>query len=148
MSQVIVADVAAPVVLSQTGNIWVLVSIIPVEMLVIFLCLKSSEIALGFSRLFVAVLVANIATSIVGIPLLFYDRFSIKSGSEAIILLISFLLSFYIESVIYSIFFKTQNINSIFSQTKKLPRCKIVLFSLLSNLSSYIIIFYFGLIST
>jgi hypothetical protein len=148
MSQVIVADVAAPVVLSQTGNIWVLVSIIPVEMLVIFLCLKSSEIALGFSRLFVAVLVANIATSIVGIPLLFYDRFSIKSGSEAIILLISFLLSFYIESVIYSIFFKTQNINSIFSQTKKLPRCKIVLFSLLSNLASYIIIFYFGLIST
>ncbi len=148
MSQVIVADVAAPVVLSQTGNIWVLVSIIPVEMLVIFLCLKSSEIALGFSRLFVAVLVANIATSIVGIPLLFYDRFSIKSGSEAIILLISFLLSFYIEFVIYSIFFKTQNINSIFSQTKKLPRCKIVLFSLLSNLASYIIIFYFGLIST
>ena len=148
MSQVIVADVAAPVVLSQTGNIWVLVSIIPVEMLVIFLYLKSSEIALGFSRLFVAVLVANIATSIVGIPLLFYDRFSIKSGSEAIILLISFLLSFYIESVIYSIFFKTQNINSIFSQTKKLPRCKIVLFSLLSNLASYIIIFYFGLIST
>jgi len=41
MSQVIVADVAVPVVLSQTGNIWVLVSIIPVEMLVIFLCLKS-----------------------------------------------------------------------------------------------------------
>ncbi len=149
MSQVIVADVAAPVVLSQTGNIWVVVSIIPVEMLVIFLCLKSSEIALGFSRWFVAVLVANIATSIVGLPLLlFNDPFSIKSGSEAIILLISFLLSFYIESVIYSIFFKTQNINSIFSQTKKLPRCKIVLFSLLSNLASYIIIFYFGLIST
>jgi hypothetical protein len=147
MSQVIVADVAAPVVLSQTGNIWVLVSIIPVEMLVIFLCLKSSEIALGFSRLFVAVLVANIATSIVGIPLLFYDRFSIKSGSEAIILLISFLLSFYIESVIYSIFFKTQKINSIFSQTKKIPRCKIVLFSCLSNLASYII-FSLALIST
>jgi hypothetical protein len=147
MSQVIVGDVAAPVVLSQTGNIWVLVSIIPVEMLVIFLCLKSSEIALSFSRLFVAVLVANIATSIVGIPLLFYDRFSIKSGSEAIILLISFLLSFYIESVIYSIFFKTQKINSIFYQTKKIPRCKIVLFSLLSNLASYII-FYFALIST
>jgi len=147
MSQVIVADVAAPVVLSQTGNIWVLVSIIPVEMLVIFLCLKSSEIALGFSRLFVAVLVANIATSIVGIPLLFYDRFSLKSGSEAIILLISFLLSFYIESVIYSIFFKTQKINSIFSQTKKIPRCKIVLFSCLSNLASYII-FSLALIST
>ena len=136
MSQVIVADVAAPVVLSQTGNIWVLVSIIPVEMLVIFLCLKSLEIAMGFSRLLVAVLVANIAPSIVGIPLLFYDRFSIKSGSEAIILLISF-LSFYIEFVIYSIFF----------QTKKIPNDQILLFSFLSNLASYIIL-YLALIFT
>lgn len=147
MSQVIVADVAAPVVLSQTGNIWVLVSIIPVEMLVIFLCLKSLEIAMGFSRLLVAVLVANIAPSIVGIPLLFYDRFSIKSGSEAIILLISFLPSFYIESVIYSIFFKTQKINSIFFQTKKIPSDQILLFSFLSNLASYIIL-YLALIFT
>jgi hypothetical protein len=116
----------------------VFVSIIPVEMLVIFLCLKSSEIAIGFSTLFVAVLVANIATSIVGIPLLFDETFSRdRDGSWTISLLISFLLSFYIESVIYSIFFKTKNI----------PRCKIVLFSCLSNLASYII-FYLALIST
>ena len=97
MSQVIVADVAAPFFLSQTGNILVFASIIPVEVLVIFLCLKSSEIAIGFSRLFVPVLVANIATSIVGLPLLlFHDPFSID-GSETLILLISsFLLSSYI----------------------------------------------------
>ncbi len=42
MSQVIVADITAPFFLSQTGNILVFFSIIPVEMLVIFLCLKSS----------------------------------------------------------------------------------------------------------
>lgn len=140
MSQLIVADMAAPVVVSQTGNIWVFVSIIPVEMLVIFWCLKSSEIAMGFSRLFVAVLVANIATSIVGLPLLlFNDPFSLD-GSAIIILLISFLLSFYIESVIYSIFLKTKKIHSIFFKTKKIPRGKIVLFSFLSNLASYIIL--------
>lgn len=131
MSQVILADIAVPFFMSQTGNILVLVSIIPVEMLVIFICLKSSEIAIGFSRLFVAVLVANIATSIVGLPLLlFNDPFSID-GSETLILLISsFLLSSYIESVIYGIFFKTNNI----------PRSQIVLFSGLSNLASYIIL--------
>ena len=147
MSQLIIANVAAPFVLSQTGNILIFFSIILVEMLVIFLCLKSLEIAMGFSRLLVAVLVANIAPSIVGIPLLFYDRFSIKSGSEAIILLISFLPSFYIESVIYSIFFKTQKINSIFFQTKKIPSDQILLFSFLSNLASYIIL-YLALIFT
>ncbi|MEG4235709.1 hypothetical protein QUA40_27160 [Microcoleus sp. Pol11C3] len=136
MSQVILADIAAPFFLSQTGNILVIVTIIPVEMLVIFLCLKSSEIAIGFSRLFVAVLVANIATSIVGIPLLFNGGFS-RADSEIIILLISFVLSFYIEYVIYSIFFKTQNI----------PRSKIFLFSFLSNLASYMI-FFLALIST
>ena len=137
MSQLIIANVAAPFVLSQTGNILIFFSIILVEMLVIFLCLKSLEIAMGFSRLLVAVLVANIAPSIVGIPLLFYDRFSIKSGSEAIILLISFLPSFYLEFVIYSIFF----------QTKKIPNDQILLFSFLSNLASYIIL-YLALIFT
>ncbi|WP_445172148.1 hypothetical protein [Microcoleus sp.] len=136
MSQVIVADVAAPFFLSQTGNILVFVSIIPVEMLVICLCLKSSEIAIDFSRLFVAVLVANIATSIVGIPLLFNDTFFIDA-SVTINLLISFLLSFSIESVIYGIVFKAENV----------PRGQIVLFSCLSNLASYIIL-YLAIISS
>ena len=40
MSQLIIANVAAPLVLSQTGNILVFVSIIPVEMLVLFACLN------------------------------------------------------------------------------------------------------------
>jgi Type IV pilin-like G and H, putative len=138
MSQLIVANVAAPFVLSQTGNILLFVSIIPVEMIVIFLCLKFSEITISFSRLFIAVLVANIATSIVGIPLLFNATvlFSI-SGIGMMILLISFLLSFCIESIIYGIVLKVKNI----------PRCKIVQFSCLSNLASYII-FYLALIST
>lgn len=139
MSQLIIANVAATYVLSQTGNILIFVSIIPVEMLFIFLCLKSLEIAISFSRLLIAVLVANIATSIVGIPLLFNaaDMFLIAG---TIILPISFLLSFGIESVIYGIVLKN----------KKIPKCKIVQFSCLSNLASYIIFFlaliftYFG----
>jgi len=137
MPQVIVADIAGPVVLSQTGNIWVFVSIIPVEMLVIFLCLKSWEIAMGFSRLLVPVLVANIATSIVGLPLLLFNAPFSLDELGTIILLISFLLSSYIESVIYGIFFKTNNI----------PRDQIVLFSRLSNLASYLIL-CLALIST
>ena len=138
MSQLIVANVAAPFVLSQTGNILLLISIIPIEMFVIFLCLKSSEIAISFSRLFIAVLVANIATSVVGIPFLF-NLSSLVSIYQIgmTILLISFLLSLGIESIIYGIFLKAERI----------PRCKIVQFSCLSNLASYIF-FYFALIST
>ncbi len=132
MSQLIIANVAAPFVLSQTGNILVFVSIIPVEMLVIFMCLKVLGIAISFSRLLIAVLVANIATSIVGIGFVFNVPFS---GLVMEVLLISFLLSFSIESIIYGIILKAKNI----------PRCKIVQFSCLSNLASYII-FYFALI--
>lgn len=136
MSQLIIANVAAPFVLSQTGNILVFVSIIPVEMLVIFLCLKSSKIAISFSRLLIAVLVANIATSVVGIPFLFNISYLVFIFG-IVFLLISFLLSFSIESIIYGIVLKSENI----------PRCKIVQFSCLSNLASYII-FYLALIFT
>ncbi len=127
---------AAPFVLSQTGNILVFVSIIPVEMLVIFLCLKSSEIAISFSRLFIAVVVANIATSVVGIPFLFNISYLVFIFG-IVFLLISFLLSLSIESIIYGIVLKSKNI----------PRCTIVQFSCLSNLASYII-FSFALFST
>jgi hypothetical protein len=126
MSQSIIANVAATYVLSQTGNISVFVSIIPVEMLFIFLCLKSLGIAISFSRLLIAVLVANIATSIVGIGFVFKQP---VSGLVIEMLSISFLLSFSIESIIYGFILKSKNI----------PRCKIVQFSCLSNLASYII---------
>ncbi|MDQ2098275.1 MAG: type IV pilin-like G/H family protein [Tychonema bourrellyi B0820] len=134
MSQLIIANVAAPFVLSQTGSILLFVSIIPIEMFVLFLCLKSSGIAITFPRLFIAVLVTNIATSILGIPLVFAQPISSLLME---ILSISFLLSFSIESIIYGIILKAKNI----------PRCKIVQFSSLSNLASYII-FYLALIST
>jgi Type IV pilin-like G and H, putative len=136
MSQLIVANVAAPFVLSQTGNILLFVSIIPVEMAVIFLCLKSSEDAISFSRLFIPVLVANIATSVVGIPFCFnMTTYVFLLG--IVLLPISFLLSFCMESIIYGIVLKTERI----------PKCKIVQFSCLSNLASYII-FFFALIFT
>lgn len=138
MSQLIIANVAAPFILSQTGNILIFFSIIPVEMLVIFLCLKFSEITIDLSRLFITVLVANIATSIVGIPLLFnLTTLVFIAQIGTIFLLISFLISFCIESGIHDIFLKDEYI----------PRYKIVQFSFLSNLASYII-FYLALIST
>jgi hypothetical protein len=67
MSQLIIANMAAPFVLSQTGSIWLFVSIIPVEMLVVFLCLKLLGTAISFFRLFEVVLAANIATTMLGI---------------------------------------------------------------------------------
>jgi Type IV pilin-like G and H, putative len=130
MSQLIIANVAAPFVLSQTGSILLFVSIIPVEMLVVFLCLKLLGIAISFFRLFEVVLAANIATTMLGIFLLSGP----SSASIEVIglsLLIGFMFSFSIEAVIYGRFFARENF--------ELSRCQIILFSLLSNLASYII---------
>jgi Type IV pilin-like G and H, putative len=139
MSQLIIANMAAPFFLSQTGNIWLFVSIIPVEMIVLFLCLKFAKIAISFPRLFIPVLVANIATSILGMPLVLSTLmpkkfFSLPSDINNISkksLAICLILSFIIESVIYDCFFARENF--------ELSRYQIILFSLLSNLASYMI---------
>ncbi|MFB8795031.1 MAG: type IV pilin-like G/H family protein [Microcoleus sp.] len=131
MSQLIIANVAAPFVLSKTGNIFIFLSIIPVEMLVIWVCFKRSKITISFSRLFIAVLVANTATSILGIPLVFNSVSSSPIVGYAIFPT-SFILSFVIESAIYGIFFTTRQI----------PICKTILASFLSNLASYTFFFF------
>ena len=130
MSQLIIANVAAPFVLSQTGSIWLFVSIIPVEMLVVFLCLKFSGIAINFFSLFKVVLAANITTTMLGIFLLSAPG-SASLDVIGLYLLIGFMFSFSIEAVIYAKIFE----NSSF----ELSQCQIILFSLLSNLASYII---------
>jgi len=132
MSQLIIANVAAPFLLSNTGNIWIFISIIPVEMLVIFLFFKLSEITIRFSRLFIAVFVANTATSILGIPLVFNGMIAGSPVTKNGVLLFSFILSFLIESKIYGFFFKT----------KQIPKSQIRLASFLSNLASYTIFFF------
>jgi|GEM_PF-2326306 Type IV pilin-like G and H, putative len=132
MSELILANIAAPFLLSKTGNIFIALSIIPVEILVILLFFKTSEITINFSRLFIAVLVANTATSILGIPLIFNSIIASSPGTALVVLPISFILSFLIESAIYGIFF----------QTKHIPRGKIILASFLSNFASYTIFFF------
>jgi Type IV pilin-like G and H, putative len=131
MSQLIIANIAAPFVLSKTGNIFIFLSIIPVEMLVIWVCFKRSEITISFSRLFIAVLVANTATSILGIPLVF-NSVSSSPITGYTIFPTSFILSFVIESAIYGIFFTT----------KQIPICKTILASFLSKLASYTFFFF------
>jgi hypothetical protein len=101
-------------------------------MLVIWVCFKLSKITISFSRLFIAVLVANAITSILGIPLIFNSIIASSPGTAVVVLPISFILSFLIESAIYGIFF----------QRKQIPRSKIILASFLSNLASYTIFFF------
>ncbi|HAT13559.1 MAG TPA: hypothetical protein DCS91_08310 [Microcoleaceae bacterium UBA11344] len=131
MSQLIIANIAAPFVLSKTGNIFVFLSIIPVEMLVIWVCFKLSKITISFSRLFIAVLVANTATSILGIPLIFNFSIAPTPVVAEFVLPISFILSLWIEYTIYKSFF-----------FKQIPRGKI-LASFFSNLASYTIFWFF-----
>jgi hypothetical protein len=132
MSQLIIANIAAPFVLSKTGNIFIFLSIIPVEMLVIWVCFKRSKITISFSRLFIAVLVANTATSILGIPLIFNSLIASSPVTAVLVLPISFILSLWIEYTIYKSFF-----------FKQIPRGKIILASFFSNLASYTIFWFF-----
>jgi hypothetical protein len=57
--------------LSLTDSLLIVLCIIPIEMLVIWLVFKFDRIAINFYRLLIAVLLANIATSIIGIPFLY-----------------------------------------------------------------------------
>ncbi len=131
MPGLFIANIAAPFILSVTGNIFIFLSIIPVEMIVIWLFFYwVSKIKIAFPRLLIAVLSANTVTSILGIPLV-YNIFI--SGSPIVILLvlpISFVLSFLIESIIY---------NSLLKKTYQISRLRILISSFLSNLSSYTI---------
>ena len=107
--------------------------------LVLFLCLKFSRIAIDFDELFNVILRANIVTSILGIPLVFSTLVhkNIPSSPGDLnnfsreFLAICFILSFIIEARIYRRFFVSEYL--------ELPRCQIILFSLLSNLASYMI---------
>lgn len=128
MSQLIIANIAAPFLLSKTGNIFIFLSIIPVEMLVIWICFKLSKITISFSRLLIAVLLANAITSILGIPLIFNFSIAPTPVVAEFVLPISFILSLWIEYRIYKIFF-----------FKQIPRGKIILAAFFSNLASYTI---------
>jgi Type IV pilin-like G and H, putative len=162
MSQLIIANMAAPFFLSQTGNIWLFVSIIPVEMLVIFLCFKSLKITIGFAWLFLAVLVANIATSILGAPLMFSTLTPRGVHSPGSFLGAPLMFSTLTPRGVHSPGSFNDITNSIIpvllicfilsfrieaaiygmfwaNQNFQLPKSKRIRFSLLSNLASYII---------
>lgn len=132
MNTLILANVAAPYILSKTGNILIFMSIIPIEMLVISICFKLSKLTISFSRLFIAVLIANIATSIIGIPLIFNNVISPSPIITLFVLPISFILSFIIETITYSIFIRGKHI----------PKLKVILAYFLSNLASYIVFLF------
>jgi hypothetical protein len=117
MSELIIANSIAPIVVSKEGGILIFISIFPVEMVIIWLVLQPP-----ISRLFIRVLVANIATSILGIPFLFMVSNQNAAGH---LLPFSFLISFLIESLIYKGFFKRSG-------------WRILVASFASNLVSYI----------
>jgi len=119
MAELIIANSIAPIIITREGGIFIFFSIIPVEMLVIWLILQPS-----IPRLFIGVLVANIASSIIGIPFVFMVS---NSNLVESFVLFGFLSSFLIESAIYRGFFKQKSC------------LKIIVASFVSNVVSYAI---------
>lgn len=134
MPRLLLANIAAPLILSTTGNVLIFLSMIPVEMLILGLFFNLVlKIGVSFPRLLIVVLVANIATSIIGIPLIYNPLIAPSPIVIFLVLPISLLLSFYIESIIYIPFLKTRY---------HLSRLKLLAASFWSNLASYTIFFF------
>lgn len=134
MPGLLLANIAAPLILSTTGNVFIFLSIIPVEMLILGLFFNLVlKIEVSFPRLLIVVLVANIATSLIGIPLIYNQLISPSPIVIFLVLPISLLLSFYIESIIYIPFLRTRY---------HLSRSKLLLASFWSNLASYTIFLF------
>jgi len=127
---IFLANVAVPRLLTLTGNVAIVFSIIPVETLVIWSLFKFTfKAKIGLPKVLIMTLVANIATSIIGFPFAFNSVYASRTGFSGLFLLFS--LSWLIEWVLYISLFKPKN--------NRHPEGKLLLASFLSNLASYAI---------
>ncbi|MGA9380679.1 MAG: hypothetical protein WBV73_18095 [Phormidium sp.] len=116
--------------LSLTGSLLIVLCIIPIELLVIWLFLKFNRITINFYRLLIGVLLANIASSIIGIPFVYnnyiYNNYS-STGFVGVFLIVNFLISWLFESMIYIGFLQ-----------RRIPLFKIIQAAFAGNLVSYL----------
>ncbi len=126
----IFANIAAPTIVTRTGNIFAVLSIIPLECLVLWLLFHYFfKIKIGIPRLLITVIVANIITSIIGVPFAFNNSFANSAGSAIMILPLLFAFTWFIEGIIYLPLLKSKN--------NKPSKGKLRIASLLANLASY-----------
>ncbi|MEQ8998499.1 MAG: type IV pilin-like G/H family protein [Coleofasciculus sp. B1-GNL1-01] len=132
---IVLANIAAPKILNMTGNVAIIFSIIPVEALVIWSLFKfRSKVKLGIYKVLIMTLVANIATSIIGIPFAFNNMYTGSPGTAVFSLPIFFVFSCLIEWSLYISLFKPKNSRN--------PEGNLFLATFLSNLASYAIFFF------
>lgn len=118
-------------VLSPMGNLFIILCIIPIEMLFISLILNFYRISIKLDRLLIAVSLANTATSIIGIPFVYNYYINNNYSSSGFLggfLIVNFLIAWIFESVIYILFF----------QREKIPLGKIIQAAFAGNLVSYL----------
>jgi len=132
---ILLANIAAPKILTMTGNIAIIFSIIPVEALVIWLVFDFRfKIKLGVPKLLIMTLVANMATSILGIPFAFNSVYTISPGTAFVTLPIFFVLSWLIEWRLYIPLIRDKDHHSL--------KDKLFWAAFLSNLASYAIFIF------
>jgi len=132
---IVLANIAAPKILNMTGNIAIISSIIPVETLVVWSLLKFAfKAKIGLPKVLIMTLIANIVTSIIGIPFAFNSMYAGSPGTASFMLPGFFVLSWLIEWVLYISLFKPKN--------SRHPEGKLLLATFLSNLASYAIFIF------
>ncbi len=126
----IFANVAAPTIVTRTGNIFAVLSIIPLECLVLWLLFHYLfKIKIGLARLLITVIIANIITSIIGVPFAFNNSFANSPLTAVMILPFLFAFTWFIEGIVYLPLLKSKN--------SKPSKGKLRIASLLANLASY-----------
>ncbi|MBW4519675.1 MAG: type IV pilin-like G/H family protein [Scytolyngbya sp. HA4215-MV1] len=132
----LLGNVAAPIVLSTTGNVLVLISIIPLELGVLWWWgWRRLKVPVSLPRLLLMVLIANLVTAIVGIPFGFNVQFSGSAGTAFFFMPIALVLSILIEWAVYLPFVK---LGQMFISKRRLFTA-----TMLANLASYLLFFVF-----
>ncbi|MBE9127207.1 MULTISPECIES: type IV pilin-like G/H family protein [unclassified Coleofasciculus] len=128
----VLANVAAPQILTLTGNVLIVFSIIPVEFLVLWLLFhRFFKVQIGVPKLLLVTIVTNIATSIIGIPFAFNNSFASSPGTAFFVLPILFIFTWFIEGSLYSPLLK--------SKSYRISKRQLRLGAFWSNLASYAI---------
>lgn len=122
---VILANIAAPLIITKTGGFVLALSIIPLEGLVLWLLFRKLQIHVSFIRLLLVSLVANNFTSLVGVLVFLSNIFT---STMNLALLLGFILSFPLEWLIYRLLLKRGEVRKHFMLLKA---------AFLSNLASY-----------
>ncbi len=136
----ILANSGMPVFLSLTGNVAAAISIVPIEAIAYWFCFQHLNIKYLFAKLLLFSLIANIFSSIFGVPFVWNVAYASTNGAVAsILILFLFLLTIPLEGGLINALFQWTTSDKNKRPSPKLMRCSAVKV----NIISYCVFLFF-----